>query len=78
MNDPLLYIVKQLVDDPEQVKVTQVDGDETTIYELSVAKPDMGKVIGKNGRTISAIRLLTSAISNKNHRHSVIELLEGA
>jgi uncharacterized protein len=76
MKDFVEYIVKQLVDYPDQVNVTEVIGEDTTICELEVAKEDMGKVIGKHGRTITAIRLLLAAAAKKGKRHCSLELLE--
>jgi predicted RNA-binding protein YlqC (UPF0109 family) len=70
------YIVKYLVDRPEEVKVTEKKGTGTTIYNLHVSKGDMGKVIGKHGQTITAIRFLLNAISGKVHRFAILELIE--
>ena len=65
MKEFVEYIAKQLVDYPEEVKVNEVDGENNIIYELSVKQPDLGKVIGKRGRTAQAIRTLLTAISAK-------------
>lgn len=69
-------IAKALVDKPEQVEVTEVDGEQTTVLELKVAKEDLGKVIGKEGRTARALRIILSAASTKLRRRSVLEIIE--
>ena len=69
-------IVKQLADYPDQISVTEVISENTIICELKVAKEDMGKVIGKHGRTISSIRVLLSAAAHKKSSHCILELLE--
>jgi uncharacterized protein len=69
-------IAKALVDKPEDVEVTEVDGEQTTVIELKVAKEDLGKVIGKQGRTARALRTILSAASTKIRRRSVLEILE--
>ncbi len=69
-------IVKNLVDHPDQVTVSEVDGEKTTVYELRVGPGDLGKVIGKKGRTASAIRTLISAASAKKGKRAMLEILE--
>ncbi|MBN2373130.1 KH domain-containing protein [bacterium] len=69
-------IVKAIVDNPEQVKVSEIDGDQTVILEVRVAENDLGKVIGRKGRTITAIRSLLSSIGGKNSKRYVLELVE--
>ena len=69
-------IAKALVDKPEEVEVTEVEGEQTTVVELKVAKDDLGKVIGKQGRTARALRTILSAASTKIRRRSVLEILE--
>ena len=70
------FIVKRLVDKPDEVIVSEIDGDTTIVIELKAAKDDIGKVIGKEGKTIKAIRLLLSAASAKIKKRSVLELIE--
>lgn len=70
------YIAKSLVDNPDAVQVAEVDGEQTTIYELRVAKEDLGKVIGKQGRTARAMRTVLGAASTKLKKRSVLEILE--
>jgi hypothetical protein len=70
------YISQALVDDPARVQVNEVLGESTTVLELKVAKEDLGKVIGKNGRTARAMRTILSAASTKLHKRAVLEILE--
>ena len=76
MKDLISYIAKALVDRPDEVSVTEVEGGQTLIMELRVAKEDMGKIIGKHGRTAQAIRTLLSAASGKAKKRIVLEILE--
>lgn len=69
-------IAKALVDKPEAVEVTEVEGEQTTVIELKVAKEDLGKVIGKEGRTARSIRTILGAVSTKLRRRSVLEIIE--
>lgn len=70
------YIVKALVDYPDQVKVNAVRGEQTTVIELNVAKDDLGKVIGKQGRTAQSLRTVLNAASTKIKIRSVLEIIE--
>ena len=74
--DLIEHIAKALVDHPEQVKVSEIEGERTSVIELSVAKEDLGEVIGKQGRTAAAIRTILGAVSAKLKRHSVLEIIE--
>jgi len=65
-----------LVDHPEQVRVTEIQGEKTSVIELSVAKEDLGKIIGKQGRTARAMRTILSAASSKNNKRVVLEIIE--
>lgn len=76
MKDMIEYIAQALVDHPEQVKVTEVEGEQTTVLELKVAKEDIGKVIGKQGRTARAMRTILSAASAKIKKRTVLEIVE--
>ncbi len=69
-------IVKSVVDFPESVSVTQIDGESTIVFELRVRKEDFGKVIGKKGRTINAIRTLVNATAAKTNMRAMLELVE--
>jgi hypothetical protein len=76
MKDLIKYISQALVDNPDQVEVTEVIGEQTSVIELRVAKEDLGKVIGKQGRTAKAIRTILSATSAKVHKRAVLEIIE--
>ena len=76
MKELIEDIAKALVDNPEQVAVMEVQGEQTTVLELRVAQTDLGKVIGKQGRTARAIRTLLSAAGMKLRKRFVLEILE--
>jgi len=76
MKELIEYIAKLLVDNPEEVSVTELKGEQTTVIELRVAKEDLGKIIGKQGRTAMAIRTILGAASTKMKKRSVLEILE--
>jgi len=76
MKDLIAYIAKALVDNPEAVEVSEVEGEQTSVIELKVAKSDLGKVIGKQGRTARAMRTILSAASTKIHKRAVLEIIE--
>ena len=76
MKDLIAYIAKALVDKPEEVVVTEIEGEQTSVIELKVAKEDLGKVIGKQGRTARAMRTILSAASTKIRKRSVLEIIE--
>jgi predicted RNA-binding protein YlqC (UPF0109 family) len=76
MKDLIEYIAKVLVDNPDDVSVTELEGKQTSVIELRVAKEDLGKVIGKQGRTARAMRTILGAASTKLKKRSVLEILE--
>ncbi len=76
MKELIKCIAQSLVDNPDKVEVTEVIGEQTSVIELRVAKEDMGKVIGKQGRIAYAIRTILSAASAKVHKRAVLEILE--
>jgi len=76
MKDLIKYIAKSLVDQPDLVKVTEVRGETTSVIELSVVKEDIGKIIGKQGKTATAIRTIMNATSQKMKRRSVLEIID--
>ena len=76
MKELIEDIAKSLVDEPDLVSVTQVDGEQTVILELRVAQSDLGKVIGKQGRTARAIRTLLGAAGMKLHKRFILEIVE--
>ncbi|KJR41062.1 hypothetical protein MCHI_003041 [Candidatus Magnetoovum chiemensis] len=76
MKDLVEVMAKALVDRPEDVAVKEVDGEKTTVFELRVAASDLGKVIGKQGKTARAMRTILSAAGTKIGKRSVLEILE--
>jgi predicted RNA-binding protein YlqC (UPF0109 family) len=76
MKDLITNIAQALVDHPEEVSVTEVEGNQTSVLELKVAKEDLGKVIGKQGRTARAMRTILGAASAKIKKRTVLEIIE--
>lgn len=76
MKELIEYIAKSLVDNPDRVDVTEVEGERVTVYELRVGEGDLGKVIGKHGRTAKSIRTLLNAAAAKVGKRAVLEILE--
>lgn len=76
MKELINYIAQSLVDKPNEVVVSEVEGNQTTVLELKVAKEDLGKVIGKQGRTAQAMRTILSAVSSKVKKRTVLEIIE--
>ncbi|MBW2240300.1 MAG: KH domain-containing protein [Deltaproteobacteria bacterium] len=76
MKDLLIQIVQAVVDNPEQVQVNEIEAAHTTVLELRVAKEDMGRVIGKQGRMANAIRVLLNAASGKTRKRHVLEIVD--
>ena len=76
MKDLVKYIAQALVDNPEQVEVSEVDGVRTLVLELKVAKEDMGKVIGRRGQNARAIRTILNAASAKLKKRAILEIIE--
>jgi predicted RNA-binding protein YlqC (UPF0109 family) len=76
LKDIIEYIAKALVDNPEAVQVTEIEGEVTSVIELRVAKSDLGKVIGKEGRTARAMRTILTASSTKIRKRAVLEIIE--
>ncbi len=70
------YVSKALVDMPDKVEVNEIEGEQTTVIELKVDKSDLGKVIGKQGRTARALRTILNAASTKLRKRSVLEIIE--
>lgn len=70
------YVVKALVDYPEQVDIREVDGERVIVFEVRLNPTDVGKVIGKSGRTITAIRTLLSSAAAKNGKRAMLEIIE--
>ena len=76
LKDLIEFIAKALVDNPDKVSVAEIEGEQTSVIELKVAKEDLGKVIGKQGRTARAMRTILGAASTKVRKRSVLEILE--
>ncbi len=76
MKELLEYVVKALVDNPDNVKIEEVAGEKTVIYELRVGEGDLGKVIGKEGRMAKAIRTILTAASMKKGKRAQLEIIE--
>jgi len=76
MKDLITFIAKALVDDPEAVVVTEINGTQSSVIELKVAKEDIGKIIGKQGRTVMAIRTILSAASMKLKKRCILDLMD--
>ena len=76
LKDLVTFIARALVDEPDEVTVDAVDGDDAVVLELTVAESDLGKVIGKDGRTARAMRALLSATSARLRKRAVLDILE--
>ncbi len=76
MKQLLEYIAKSLVDSPDAVSVQEISGEKTTVYELRVGSEDLGKIIGKHGRTARSIRTLLNAAATKQGKRAVLEIIE--
>ena len=76
MKELLLYMAKNLVDHPEDVTVTETQGEEGTILELHVATEDMGKVIGRQGRIAKEIRVLVKVVAQRTGQHVTVDIVD--
>ena len=76
MKELITKIAQALVDQPDQVSVAEIEGDHTNVLEVKVAKSDMGKVIGKQGRNAQALRTILSAAAGKTRKRYILEILE--
>lgn len=76
MKDFIEYIVRELVDEPNLVYVTQKEDGKCTVFDVVVAKKDLGKVVGKGGKTANALRVLTRTIARNDNKHIVIKIRE--
>jgi len=76
MKELIEFIAKALVDNPDEVRVNVLEGSQATVLELNVAKVDLGKIIGKQGRTAKAIRTILGAASAKEKKRAVLEIVE--
>ncbi len=75
MKDMIEYLVKALVDEPEQVNITEVPGEESTTYEIRVAADDLGKVIGKQGKIANSLRTIAKAAAMKDKKRVYVEII---
>jgi predicted RNA-binding protein YlqC (UPF0109 family) len=76
LKDLVEHIAKVLVDNPDAVQINEIEGEQTSVIELKVAKEDLGKIIGKEGRTAKAIRTILGAASSKLKKRVVLEIIE--
>ena len=76
MKELILTIVRAMVDHPDSVSVSEINGDQMTVFELNVAQEDLGKVIGKQGQNAKAIRTILNAASSRERRRSVLEIID--
>ena len=76
MKELVEFIVRALVDHPEDVRITEVDGERTVIFELQCHTDDIGKVIGKSGKTVGAIRTLLSTVAARGGKRAMLEVVE--
>jgi uncharacterized protein len=76
MKDLIMCIAQSLVDEPDKVEINEITGDKTTVFELHVSKDDLGKVIGKQGKTARAIRVILNATATKLKKRAVLEIIE--
>ena len=76
MKNLIQRIVQAMVDNPDQVEISEIEGDQTTVLELRVAKEDLVKVIGKKGRNAQALRDILSAVSAKRRKRTILEIVE--
>ncbi|GJM16991.1 MAG: UPF0109 protein [Thermodesulfobacteriota bacterium] len=76
LNELVTFIAQSLVDSPEKVEVREIAGEQTAVLELKVAQEDLGKIIGKQGKTAKAIRTILGAAAAKMRKRAVLEILE--
>ena len=76
MKDLVLFLAKQLVNHPNQVEVKETEGDTASVLELKVAREDIGRVIGKQGRTAKSIRTILNAVASRTNRKVILEIIE--
>ena len=76
MKDLLMYIAQNLVDNPDEVTVTEIPKETETVYELRVAPSDMGKVIGRQGRIVKEIRILTRSVAQRKGKRISVEIID--
>ena len=76
MKELIEYVVKTLVDHPEELRIAEIEGERTVVFELRCHPDDVGKVIGKSGKTVGALRTLLSTVAARNNRRAMLEVVE--
>ena len=76
MKELIEYVVKALVDHPDELRLTEIEGERTIVFELRCHPDDVGKVIGKNGKTVGAIRTLLSTVASRQNRRAMLEVVD--
>jgi predicted RNA-binding protein YlqC (UPF0109 family) len=76
MKELVQYLAKSLVNNPDAVEVKETEGENASVFELKVAKEDLGRIIGKQGRTAKSIRTLLNAAASRTNRRVVLEIVE--
>lgn len=76
MKEFVEYLIKQLVDKPEDVRINEIAGAQTTVFELHVGDGDLGKVIGRSGQTANSLRVLLAAVAAKQGQRSILEIMD--
>ncbi len=76
MKELIEYVVKTLVDHPEEIRISEIEGERTIVFELRCHPDDVGKVIGKSGKTVGAIRTLLSTVAARQNRRAMLEVVE--
>ncbi len=76
MKELIEFVVKTLVDHPEDLRITEIEGERTIVFELRCHPEDVGKVIGKSGKTVGAIRTLLSTVAARQNRRAMLEVVE--
>ena len=76
MKELIEYVVKTLVDHPDDLRITEIEGERTIVYELRCHPEDVGKVIGKSGKTVGAIRTLLSTVAARQNKRAMLEVVE--
>ncbi len=76
MKELIEFIARSLVDHPDDIKITEIDGERTIVFELRCHKDDIGKIIGKSGKTVGAIRVILSTMAAKNNQRAMLEVVD--
>jgi uncharacterized protein len=76
MKDLIEYVVKALIDHPDELRIAEIEGERTIVYELRCHPDDVGKVIGKSGKTVGALRVLLSTVASRQNRRAMLEVVE--